>query len=360
MGFCRTHQPLRHVACWSLEPPQPRDLGARLVARGFEWGWQPHWMALDLERLRVDHPVPPDLRIEPVEDEGRWNVEDLPYYYRTGAARMQALRQARPQRVWHFAAWLDGRVVGQSVMFLSTGRLGVAGIYSCGVVPSVRGQGIGTAVTGAACRQARAVGCRWALLNATGMGEPVYRRLGFESLGYGQTWWLHRHVLEAPPPTQMQIALAEAVGRGDIAALEALAPRLSPAELDAPLPAGVTPMQLAVTTRQPRSAQWLERQGAALDVISAWDLGWKERVPELLARSPELVNRRSGGWGATPLHTAAERGDAELARVLLAAHPDLEIQDTQFHSTPLGWARHLKRVEIVALIEQHQSRQPMP
>jgi ankyrin repeat protein len=99
-------------------------------------------------------------------------------------------------------------------------------------------------------------------------------------------------------------------------------------------------------------------QGATLDIISAWDLGWKDRVRQLLVASPGLANRRTGGWQITPLHVAAERGDTELARALLAANPDLEIQDTQFHSTPLGWAKHLQRAEIVDLIEQHQARWP--
>jgi hypothetical protein len=235
----------------------------------------------------------------------------------------------------------------------------VAGIYNCGVIPDVRSRGIGKAVTLAACRQARALGCRHALLNATGLGEPAYRRIGFESIGFGQTWWLHRPTLEASPPTELQIAFAEAVGRGDVAALDALAGRLDPAALDAPLPGGTTAMDLAVQTAQPRSAEWLTAHGATLDVISAWDLGWKERVRQMLVDSPSLVNTRRGGWGLTPLHEAAQRGDTELARVVLAAGPDLEIQDMQFHSPPLGWARHFGRTEIIELIErQSRSQQP--
>src|SRR5713101_9367665 len=51
LHFCRCHRPLRSVACWSLEPAPPPDLGALLLARGFEWGWQPHWMWLDLRKM---------------------------------------------------------------------------------------------------------------------------------------------------------------------------------------------------------------------------------------------------------------------------------------------------------------------
>src|SRR5207244_192005 len=133
-------------------------------------------------------------------------------------------------------------------------------------------------------------------------------------------------------PTEVQVRLVEAIGRGDIAALTDLRPKLGPAMLDAVLPCGSTPMQVAVTTSQPASAEWLVNHGAVLDVISAWDLGWKERVRQQLAATPELVNQRSGSWQTTPMHTAAERGDTELARILLAANPDLEIQDTQFRS----------------------------
>jgi hypothetical protein len=104
------------------------------------------------------------------------------------------------------------------------------------------------------------------------------------------------------------------------------------------------------------SAEWLTARGGTVDVISAWDLGWKERVPELLAAHPERVNQRYGGWQVTPLHVAAERNDAELARLLLAADPDLDAKDTAFRSTPLGWARHFGHAEIIALIEAHQRR----
>jgi len=358
LRYCRSCRSLQQVSCWSLDPAQPHDLGARLAARGFEWGWRPHWMWLDFQKMITDHPKPRGLRVERVEEEAIWNVEDLPYYRRDFAAYLHAATRSRPRRVWHFAAWLDGVPVGQSVLNLTTGRLGVAGIFNCGVVPEARNKGIGKAITLAACQFAQAIGFPGAVLNATGMGEPVYRRLGFESIGYGQTWWLHRETLESQPPTQAPVTtnFAEAVGRGDVDTLDALGKGMVPEVLDTPLANGMTLVQLAVTMSQPASAEWLVAHGATLDIISAWDVGWKDRVPHLLAESPEFANRRLGRWQITPLHIAAERGDIELARVLLTANPDLEIQDTEFHSTPLGWARHFQRTEIIALIQQHQAK----
>jgi GNAT superfamily N-acetyltransferase len=355
LQYARNRRPLRHVSCWSLAPPRPRELGSLLAARGFEWGWLPHWMWLDLPQMQAEYEAPTGLRIEPIEEKPLWDVEDLPYYSRDEAAHAHALALASPRRMWQFAALLDGQPVGHSTLYVTTGRLGAAGIYNVGVVPAARNRGVGTAVTLAACRFALSIGCRHALLNATGLGEPVYRRIGFETIGHGQTWWLHRETLEAPPPTALQVTLAEAVGRGDLAALAALDRQTPPEALDAPLPAGMTLMDLAVTTAQPASAEWLARHGAMLDVISAWDLGWKDRVPQLLAATPALANARLGKEQITPLNVAARRGDLELARVVLAAGPDLEVQGAYGAGTPLHDAAWRGNVAMVRLLLDHRA-----
>ncbi|HVK02226.1 MAG TPA: GNAT family N-acetyltransferase [Armatimonadaceae bacterium] len=341
---------VRQVACWSLLPAEPTDLGARLVARGFQWGWQPHWMALDLSRERpADFPLPDGWRIA-LDDESDWDAEGLPYYDRANAARLRAHARRRPRRTYHFGARLGDILVGHSLLHVSTGPLGVAGLYAVGVVPDARNKGVGRAVSLAACQFARALGCRYVLLNAA---THIYERLGFASLGYGQTWWMHRPALEAPPPSPALVAFTEAVGRGDTGALGALPQNALPADLDAALPCGMTPLEVAARLGQPRAAEWLLGLGASCDVIPLCDLGWRDRVPSALAARPDLASRRRGEWGLTPLHEAAARGDVELARWLLAAAPDLSIEDAQFHSTALGWARHLGREEIVRLIEAH-------
>lgn len=349
LADCRRRPP-KQAVCWSLTPPQPRDLGARLAARGFEWGWRPHWMALDLRKMRADFPLPDGLHIA-VDDESDWEVDDLPYYRREEAAGFRTLARARPRRTWHFGAWLEGRIVGHSLIHLTTGALGVAGVYAVGVVPSARNQGVGRAVTLAACQFAQALGCGYAALNSA---THIYDRLGFASLGYGQTWWMHAPAWAAPPPTPEQIAFVEAVGRGDVKALDALDRRTLPEDLDAPLLCGMTPMTLAVKSQQPASAEWLIAHGATLEILHAWDLGWKDRIRGLLAEHPDWINQRSGPLQLTLLHEAASRNDVELARFLLTAHPDLEIRDAQYNGSPLGWAYHFQRTEIIALIEAYR------
>ncbi|HLK61297.1 MAG TPA: GNAT family N-acetyltransferase, partial [Chthonomonadaceae bacterium] len=351
VGECYRRK-LKSASCWSLTPTHPRDLGAKIAARGFEWGWRPHWMALDLGNLRTDFPLPTGLRLT-VDDVSEWDVGDLPYYRREEAGKLQALAQAQPRRMWHFGAWLEDKIVGHSVLYLTTGPYGVAGVYNVGVVPSARFQGIGTAISLAPCRFAQALGCHYALLNSA--ADSLYARIGFQSLGYGQTWWIHAPTLAAPPPTSVQIAFAEAIGRGDIAALDRLERSSLPENLDTPLPNGMTPMALAISARKAASAEWLIAHGATLDILHAWDLGWRGRARRLLAARPELANRRTGAWQITPLHEAVYRNDPTLARLLLTAKPDLEIQDTEFHSTPLGWARHFQRKEIIVLLERYQA-----
>jgi GNAT superfamily N-acetyltransferase len=160
----------REIGCWALLPDD--DLAARLSGLGFQDGWQPHWMGAD-PRGQMDEP---GHEIEATTDCAR----ELPY---SSGGHESVLGGD----VHHFVVRDGVTIVGHAVLNVD-GETG--GIYDMGVVPQARRRGYGRALTLAALACARARGCTSVTLNATGDGEPVYRNVGFESLGLGMTWWL--------------------------------------------------------------------------------------------------------------------------------------------------------------------------
>ncbi|HEX2427253.1 MAG TPA: GNAT family N-acetyltransferase [Gaiellaceae bacterium] len=174
------------ASCWSLLPTEPEDLDLRLREAGFRDGWQAHWMARTIEDVEGD-PAAPGVSIAVAE--GDWSVTKLPWDEAGIASVRTRLASARPRRVWHVAVWRDDEAVGHATLNVTTGRLGVAGIYDMGVASHERRRGIGTALTHAVLARARGAGCAVATLNATADGEHLYRKLGFRSVGFAQTWW---------------------------------------------------------------------------------------------------------------------------------------------------------------------------
>jgi len=349
MAFYRKHPP-KGAGCWSLDPASPPDLGIRLLARGFQPGWRPRWMGLDLRQVRTDHPFPRGLTIATDNQISLTDVKDLPYAHVIVPA---ASTTDMPGQWMRFVASLNGKVVGHSVVFLTSGDLGAAGIYHVGVVPRHRKKGIGKAVTLAACLYARDRGYRYAVLNSTGAGQRTYEHLGFSVIRDGWTWWLITDRYLSRPPSPPDVQLAEAVGRGDRLSLDALRPQLQMTSgyLNRELSNGLTLMELAVHCRQPSAAEWLVGAGADYTVLDAWDLGWLDRARQMLQKDPSSVNRSYGEWNKTLLHFAAERNDTELTRLALTARPDLRMKDSAYQSTALEWARHLGHTHIMELLQ---------
>lgn len=352
---CR-NKGVNSASVWMLKSDDSVKLGAKLLSWGFEWGWKPHWMSMDFTRIPVDFALPVGVTVV-IDDGSDSRAEGLPYYTPKDIENLNRISQKSPRRLWRFVVRFEGKVVGESVMLLTSGTSGVAGIYNVGVIPSMRKQGIATALMFELCRFAQSKGCHYATLNSAADG--FYDKIGFDSLGWGQTWWMHKAQIDSAQPTPNQREFLEKLCSGDITGLNLLwdsrmGAEEKPASWDVLLQNGHTALANAVAAKQHNSVEWLIQKGAVLDILQAWELGWKERIPVILEANPEAINSPGGQWKITPLHQAVQRRDIELVKVLLQYQPELTIKDSEFNSTPLGWANHFGYHEISDLIEAYQ------
>jgi GNAT superfamily N-acetyltransferase len=144
-------------------------------------------MAVNLSRLLEDQPIHPDLRIIPVID-----GDTLRQWIHVASIGFRI--NEKFEQVWYdffidaifnpqfrtYLALSNGKPVGTSQLFLSEG---VAGIYNVTCIPEARGQGIGSAIALAPLLEARELGYRIGILQASKQGYNVYRRLGFQDFG---------------------------------------------------------------------------------------------------------------------------------------------------------------------------------
>jgi GNAT superfamily N-acetyltransferase len=78
-----------------------------------------------------------------------------------------------------YLAHVDGRPAAIAMTIVSRG---VAGIYWVGTTEEARGRGLARTLTTTAVNAGFELGAESASLQASTMGEPVYRRLGFEAI----------------------------------------------------------------------------------------------------------------------------------------------------------------------------------
>lgn len=78
-----------------------------------------------------------------------------------------------------FLARIDGRPAAIAMTIVTRG---VAGIYWVGTTEEARGRGLGRTLTATAVNAGFDMGAEIASLQASPMGEPIYRRMGFETI----------------------------------------------------------------------------------------------------------------------------------------------------------------------------------
>jgi len=163
---------------------QPADLGRYLEAQRLVHIGRTLGMAADLWAVE-EQPPPAGLVIEQVGDEQQlrqW-LHPVTVGFELDPAVASAFfalfagRGFGPDAPWRlFVGLLEGQPVASARLFCTAG---VAGVYHVAVVLQARGRGVGSAVTLATMRAARALGYRVGVLVSSSEGYGVYHRLGF-------------------------------------------------------------------------------------------------------------------------------------------------------------------------------------
>lgn len=168
-------------AFWWVGPhTKPANLDDILTRNGWRGPDLTPAMAVDIAKL-PENVGPEGLVLKEVK-----SPEDLEGWCATAAAGfnmpIEAARLCKPKEDGSFrlfSALLDGVPVATTALYFCQG---VAGIYCVSTLPDYRGRGIGGAVTARPLQLAAKMGYKTGTLQASTMGHPVYKRLGFQDV----------------------------------------------------------------------------------------------------------------------------------------------------------------------------------
>jgi ankyrin repeat protein len=103
-----------------------------------------------------------------------------------------------------------------------------------------------------------------------------------------------------------------------------------------------------LATRPGLSADAITRRPDA--ILQATEL----RRPDVIRLLAELGFDVNVWARITPLHQAAYDGDITVVQTLLDVGADPTLRDPGFDATPLGWAEHARREDVIALLRALQ------
>jgi GNAT superfamily N-acetyltransferase len=171
---------------WYIGPEtRPINITQSLEKHNFTTHGDGAGMAVDLHNMNESEPIPAGLEIIEAKDD-----KTLKAWCHVVSVAFGAPPEAEPIFVKivkeyqeyklpmkFYLGLLDGKPASTSGYFLGEG---VVGIYFVGTLPEFRQRGAAFAVTQKALKDGRALGYRVGILQASKMGEPVYKRMGFK------------------------------------------------------------------------------------------------------------------------------------------------------------------------------------
>lgn len=181
---------------WWIGPStKPADLSLYLIKSGFNVDDDGPGMAVQLENLNERLPLPQGVTIKQTKDDlslWEWS-QTLAAGFEVSPDRIDFMINswhhfiniANPETCLTYLAYLDGKPVATSLLFLQGG---VAGIYAVSTIPEARRKGIGSQVTLHPLLLARSMGYKAGILQASEMGKSVYQALGFKEYCWIQSY----------------------------------------------------------------------------------------------------------------------------------------------------------------------------
>ena len=156
-----------------------------------QWGASP---AMVLERRLTDAAPPPGIRLDRVDSESdarafaalmgaAYATYGMPPNVAAAVLNLDVL--CAPHIVAFLARLEDGTPAAGARVLVTHG---VAGIYWVGTVPEARDRGLAELATRAAGNAGFDLGARIATLQASKMGEPIYKRMGYVTVTHYPTF----------------------------------------------------------------------------------------------------------------------------------------------------------------------------
>lgn len=187
----------RGVGFWVDAHATPEDLGERLTELGFRCRKHFPGMACDLTGTQPIITTPDGITFASVTNYSLYEKYPHPVWgpittsiRKHELSRLKYLTTTYPKTVFDFVALLEGRPVGAGTLHLGKWA---AGVHDVGVLSSERGKGIGSALVADMLRFAKQHRGRHAVLLSTGMGESIYRRVGFREVCRVAYWYRAEH-----------------------------------------------------------------------------------------------------------------------------------------------------------------------
>ena len=183
----------RGMGLWISPAATPDNLEELLRARRLNCRKRFPAMVRDLAEHHPARAMPPGLTMRAIEDPSEFERTPHPSIGPITTPRrrhmldgLSAHLLARPARAFGFVAWLDGKPVGASLLFMGSE---CAGLHDLTVLEEHRGRGYGAALLTHTCREAVRRGASRMALLATSDGQRVYERCRFFEVARFGYWY---------------------------------------------------------------------------------------------------------------------------------------------------------------------------